>query len=206
MKKRPFFLAALLIAALSLTACGNSPKTEDTPKPEPSQGTKLKTANTPISDTTFENFKIMKSDGTETELTNLLQSAELTVINIWDPSCESCKDEMKAFSTISGQYFGKGVQIVGVIRGITEKRNEDALAVIAETDANYVHLLDTKELDRQILSKYPETPTTLFLDRDGQLLADPYTGAKDQAFWEKEIEKYHSQVCENDHPADCATG
>ena len=206
MKKKPAFLAALLIAALSLTACGNRPKAEDTAKTKPSQETKLKTAAAPDSDTTFENFKIMKSDGTGTELTNLLQDAELTVINIWDPSCESCKDEMKAFSTISGQYFGKGVQIVGVIRGITQKRDKDALAVIAETDDNYVHLLDTKELDQQILSKYPETPTTLFLNRDGQLVADPYTGVKDQAFWEKEIEKYHSQVCENDHPADCATG
>lgn len=208
MKKRTVLLAAITAAALSLTACSTSPKTAESPKADASQETELQSKSLSKADVTasFENFKLKKFDGTETELTRLLQNAELTVINIWDPSCESCEDEMKAFSAISGQYSGKGVQIVGVIRGVTEKRDEAAAAVISKTDANYLHFLDSKEVDKQMLDKYPETPTTIFLNRDGEQLGDAYTGAQDQAFWEKEIEKYHSQVCVNDHPADCATG
>ncbi|MBU3876170.1 TlpA family protein disulfide reductase [Faecalicatena sp. AGMB00832] len=205
MKKKTILLTALLISALSLTACGNSGKGKEAVRTKPSE---LKTSEISKSDavSAFGNFKLTKFDGTQTELTRLLQNAELTVLNIWDPSCESCVDEMKAFSTISGQYSGKGVQIVGIVRGVTEKQDQDALAVITKTDAHYLQLLDTTELDQKILNQYTETPTTLFLNRDGELLGDVYTGAKDQAFWEQEIEKYHSQVCVNDHPADCATG
>lgn len=205
MKKKTILLTALLISALSLTACGNSGKGKEAARTKPSE---LKTSEISKSDavSAFGNFKLTKFDGTQTELTRLLQNAELTVLNIWDPSCESCVDEMKAFSTISGQYSGKGVQIVGIVRGVTEKQDQDALAVITKTDAHYLQLLDTTELDQKILDQYTETPTTLFLNRDGELLGDVYTGAKDQAFWEQEIEKYHSQVCVNDHPADCATG
>lgn len=208
MKKRTVLFTTLVIAAFALTACGNSSKTQDAAKTRPSNEAELKTTKASEPDVTaaYENFKIKKFDGTETELTRLLQNAELTVINIWDPACESCVDEMKAFSAISAQYSGKGVQIVGVVRGVTERQDEDALAVITETDAHYLQLLDTEELDQQILDQYTETPTTIFLDRDGEQIGEAYTGAKDQSFWEQEIETYHSQVCVNDHPADHSSG
>lgn len=197
MKKRIFLFTILTCAALLLSACQKSTGADDTKKDAPE-----KTAGSP----TLENFKLQRLDGTETDLNSLLQKAELTVVNIWDPSCETCPDEMKIFSELSGQYSGKGIQVVGIVRGVTKEKDEDALAVIADTDAHYIHLLDSDELDRQILDQYPDTPTTIFISRDGRQLGTAYIKTEDKAFWETEFEKYHSQVCENDHPADCAVG
>ncbi len=197
MKKKIFLFTILTCAALLLSACQKSTGADDTKKDAPE-----KTAGS----STLENFKLQRLDGTETDLNSLLQKAELTVVNIWDPACDTCPDEMKIFSELSGQYSGKGIQVVGIVRGVTKEKDEDALAVIADTDAHYIHLLDSDELDKQILDQYPDTPTTIFISRDGRQLGTAYTKAEDKAFWETEFEKYHSQVCENDHPADCAVG
>lgn len=197
MKRKILLFVILSCAVLLLSACQNSDSAGDTQKDiaEETEGTSA-----------FKNFKLNRLDGTETDLNSLLQKSELTVVNIWDPSCESCPDEMKVFSELSGQYSGKGIQIIGVVRGVTQKKDEEALEMIAETNAHYIHLLDSDELDSQILDQYPETPTTIFIGRDGRQLGTAYTKPGDKAFWEKEFEKYHGQVCEGDHPADCAVG
>lgn len=197
MKKKTLLFTILASAVFLLTACQNSPGAGDTQK-----DTTEKTKET----SAFENFKLKRLDGTDTDLNSILQKSELTVVNIWDPSCETCPDEMKALSELSGQYSGKGIQVIGIVRGVTQEKDEETLAAIAETNAHYIHLLDSEELDSQILDQYPDTPTTIFISRDGRQLGTAYTKPGDKAFWETEFEKYHSQVCENDHPADCAVG
>ena len=196
MKKRNTVFAVLLSAAFLLTACQNStePAAEDT------------AVNTNSDTAGFENLKVRKLDGTETDMNSILSSAELTVFNVWESSCISCQSEMEALAALGDQYSGRGVQIIGVMKGVTQKRDEEALAVISKTGANYIQLLDSEELQKMMPGLYEETPSTVLYSRDKEQLGTVYAGARDEDFWGKEIEKYHSEVCENDHPADCAVG
>ena len=108
MKKRNTVFAVLLSAAFLLTACQNStePAAEDT------------AVNTNSDTAGFENIKVRKLDGTETDMNSILSSAELTVFNVWEPSCTSCRSEMEALAALGDQYSGRGVQIIGVIKGV----------------------------------------------------------------------------------------
>ncbi len=196
MKKRNTVLAVLLSASFLLTACQN---TTEPAAENPAANTNSDTSG-------FENMKVRKLDGTETDMNSILSNAELTVFNIWEPSCGSCQSEMEALAALGDQYSGRGVQIIGIIKGVTQKRDEEALAVISETGAHYIQLLDSEELEKMMPGLYEETPSTVLYSRNKEQLGTVYAGARDEDYWGKEIEKYHSKVCENDHPADCAVG
>lgn len=196
MKKRNTVTAVLLCAVFLLTACQRPAEPSDR---ETDADSKADTAG-------FENIKVRKLDGTDTDMNSILSNAELTVFNIWEPSCSSCKSEMEILAQLGDQYSGKGVQIIGIIKGVSQKNDKEALAVISETGANYIQLQDSEALEKMLPDLYEETPSTLLYSRDKEQLGTVYAGAQDQNFWGTEIEKYHSKVCENDHPADCAVG
>lgn len=198
MYKRKSALAIIAAASLFLTACagtGGTPADKQNGK----NGIKLKTDNldTKMSEAKpdFDNFKVEKIDGTETDIYSVLSDADLTVVNIWDPSLKSYQNEMEDFAGLSSEYSGKGIQIVGIIKGVTKEQNQAAQAMITKAGAKYVQLLDSENLKQLIGNQDTKLPATLFFGSDGKQLGKTYSGARDKAFWEKEMLSYHSKAC-----------
>ena len=196
MRKRSTVLTVLLCTVFLLTACQRPAEPAD----------KVTDADSKTDTAGFENIKVRTLDGTDTDMNSILNNAELTVFNIWEPACSSCKSEMEVLAQLGDQYSGKGVQIIGIVKGVAQKNDEEALAVISETGANYIQLQESEALEKMLPGLYEETPSTLLYSRNKKQLGTVYAGARDQDFWGKELEKYHSKICENDHPADCAVG
>lgn len=193
--KRIIALLLLVLAALLLTACQS-----DT-KPEENESKDNNTTNNVV-----ENFKTRGLNNVEQDFYNILSQAELTVINVWNPSCQACGEDMKALGEIGRQYAGYGVQVVGIIKEVEDSQDEAALSLIADTKADYIHLLDSEEMDKQLLGKYKDAPVTLFLDKNGNQLGEAYTEAHDKEFWNEQIEKHHGDVCIGRHPAEDGVG
>ncbi|BDF35191.1 hypothetical protein CE91St62_32530 [Lachnospiraceae bacterium] len=198
---RAKLLIAVMLAALLLTACqspaGNQEKTEEK---------EAATARTEEKKEVFGNYAADALNGIKTNTNTIFDQAELTVVYIWDVSCASCKEEMETLGDIGREYAGKGVQILGIARGINADNEEEAAAVSAAASADYVQLIATEEMEDNVLHKYSEAPVAMMVGRDGEILGDVVAGTKDSAYWNSKVEKYHSKVCVNDHPADCGVG
>lgn len=198
MKKQKATIAVLLAAALMLTAC--QAPSADSAKGKSGSAGKVSQSTAALDNKSFDNFRVTELDGTQTDMDSLLKNASLTVLQVWEPSCESCKDELKALAALSEQYAGTGVQIIGIIKGVTSAPNQGAQAVLKETHAKYIQLLDSKELDSQLPALMKETPSTLFVDKNRDILTSVYKKANDKNFWEKEIDTYRAQA-NGDSPA-----
>ena len=196
MKTKHAVLIFMILATLFLSACQSLKKT----------ATDEKKTSSEISKQDLGNLKLTKLDGTTTDMNALLAQSELTVVHIWDPTCDDCPDEMKVLDEVGTQYLGRGIQVVGIVKGVYDKGNQDTLDALKKTGVNYVQLLDSEELEKKLSGTYPDTPFTILLGRDGEQLGETYTEVKDKEFWDKELDKYHKQVCVGDHPADCAVG
>ena len=193
-------LLAVMAAALLLAACQSPAATDKkAEKKDPEARTEEKKEE-------FGNYGADALNGIQTNTNTIFDQAELTVVNIWDLSCDSCKGEMEALGEIGREYAGKGVQILGIVRGVNADNESEAEAAAAEVNADYVQMIASEEMEKNVLSKYGDAPVTVMVGRDGTVLGDAYAGAKDKEYWNTEIEKYHSKVCVNDHPADCGVG
>lgn len=152
------------------------------------------------------NFKVKTQKGAETYIHNIFSQSELTVINIWEPTCDSCEDEIEMLGALGREYAGNGIQMLGVVNGVTQENIMDASAITERADADYVQVLDSEEVQKAFLDSAPILPYTLFVDRKGNVLGEIQSDDMTITQWKDEIEKYHSQVCTNDHPADCGVG
>lgn len=202
MYKRKAALSIIALAALFMTACSNTGGAASD-KQSCKNGISLQTDNlTSETRPDFDNFKVKKIDGTETDMFHVLGSAKLTVVNIWEPSCESCRGEMENLASLSSKYSDKGIQIVGIIKGVTKEPDQAAQEMISKTGAKYVQLLDSKDLDQFTKGQEnTQLPAALFFSADGKQLGKTYNGAKDKAFLEKEMLNYYNKACEDKQPS-----
>lgn len=198
---RAKILITIMSAALLLTACQSPARNQ-----EETGERAAATTRTEEKKEVFGNYAADALNGIKTNTNTIFDQAELTVVYIWDLSCASCKEEMETLGDIGREYAGKGVQILGIARGIDADNEEEAAAVSAAASADYVQLIATEEMEDNVLHKFSEAPVTIMVGRDGEILGDAVTGTKDSAYWNSEVEKYHSKVCVNDHPADCGVG
>lgn len=195
-KRRNFLIIAILAVSLLISACQSQKK--ETPDKKSSQKAD---AEAILSAT-----KAKTLDGTFVDTKYIFSLAELTVINIWNPSCAACQNDMEALGKLGREYAGKGIQMLGIIRDVTTENDPDSLAVIEKSDTDYTQLLDSEEIKTQLSGKFKDLPVTIFVDRDGKQLGEAYTQSKDESQWREKIESAHSNVCVGDHPAEQGGG
>ena len=137
----------------------------------------------------FGNFKVETLDGNEVT-DKIFEEAELTMVNIWGTFCGPCINEMPALGEISREYEGKGFQIVGLISDVTEAGDETALQIVEETQADYVHMVASEDHQKGILKYINTYPTTIFVDKDGNVVGEIQVGAQSKDQWETLIDEY----------------
>ena len=86
-------------------------------------------------------------------------------------------------------YDDADVQFIGVIVDTTDSANsygEDTLAeahrIIAESEADFIHLLPSPDLYTIFMNKVSSIPMTVFVDENGEIIEN-YVGAHDEAGW-----------------------
>ena len=91
---------------------------------------------------------------------------------------------MPELGELASEYADKGMQIVGLVPDVTdsdgnldEEQLELAREIVAETGANYTHIVPGEGL-YGLLSQISGVPTTLFVDSNGKQVGTAYIGAK----------------------------
>lgn len=137
-------------------------------------------------------FESMTLEG-ETVNQDIFSKSSLTMLNIWGTFCGPCIQEMPDLGELSDEYEGR-MQIIGLIGDVAAPDDETAKEIIDITGADYLHILNSPDLQNGYMRQVQVVPTTVFLDKDGKQIGSVYPGAKSKDAWKKIIDEKLEQV------------
>lgn len=179
MKKYLSFILALILPLLCLSGCQSESSADSQQKVE----------------AVFHDFAAKDLDGNiVTE--SILEEKKLTMINIWATFCGPCIREMPALAKLSEEWEGE-MQVIGIVLDLCDRngnvlpdKKAEALNIIGETGADYLHLAPSDSLNNAYLNGVMSVPETLFVDSEGYILGESYMGARSETEWRSIIESY----------------
>lgn len=188
-----FYKAATLMfmSILFLTGCSKAPSNETSSVPDSLAETfpvsESISEEHSGSDSLFGEFTTLDIYG-NTVNQDIFNQSDLTMLNIWGTFCGPCIQEMPDLGELSRKY-ADNMQIIGLISDVTQPNDETALEIIEYTNADYTHLIVSKDLMKGYLRQVQLIPTTVFLDKEGKQVGNVYTGTQTKEKWEKIIEE-----------------
>lgn len=127
---------------------------------------------------------------------------KLTMVNVWATFCGPCLREMPDLGELADEYKDKGVRIVGLVSDtldqngdIDDSQVEAAKEIIADTGADYLHILPSTDLFG-LLSQISSVPTTFFVDSEGRQVGMAELGSKEKDEWVEIIDRALAEVQE----------
>lgn len=186
MKKRKAWFIVSVIAAVLLTGCGGSGSAgtaEESSSPEEA-GSLSSGTESAVSRMEFSGVDM---DGNEVS-EEIFSKSKLTMVNVWATYCNPCLSEMPGLGELAGAYSPEEFQIIGIISDVQEGAGETETAadLIAQTGADYPHLLLNESIYNALLADVTAVPTTFFVDANGEIL-DVVVGAMEKSEWEEMI-------------------
>ena len=127
---------------------------------------------------------------------SIFQENKITMLNIWGTFCGPCIKEMPDLAILSKKYDEEKFQIIGIVidavnrKGLPDSKTiEAAKSIVKQTGADYFHIVPDIKLQNGILLDVFAVPTTIFVDKNGNLIGEIYTGSRSLADWQKIIDK-----------------
>lgn len=160
-------LVAIMIT-ISLAACNTN--NTDTSK---------KTANETAQDNLFPKFTGTDFNNNTVDNT-LFNKNEVTLLNFWFNGCSACVNEMPALEDLNKKLQKKGAELIGinVEAGSSEKSLSEAKEILAKQDVTYRNLfISGGQNAQEYIEKIFAFPTTIMVDKSGNIIGDPITGS-----------------------------
>ncbi len=108
---------------------------------------------------------------------------QVVLLNIWATWCGPCRKEMPALVRLSDRYKSTGLQVVGV--NVDEGAPDKVRRFVADYGITYPVMSGGK--GRSVMAPLVETlPATFLVDKQGRLAAI-FSGAMDEAAFEREL-------------------
>ena len=183
-------IALLLLAALLLTACGETSVKVKTPTEAPTESTQPTTEATDPTDPQLQaapDFTMYMQDGTPVTLSDF--RGKPTILNFWASWCGPCKMEMP---DLEDAYLEYGDEINFLIVNLTDGTSEtveSASGYIESQGYTFPVYYDTA-MGGAFAYGVNAIPVTYFLDADGNLVAY-YPGAMTADILQRGISMIH---------------
>ena len=188
MKKIEAWLIWPVIAAILVTGCGGSGRTGKAEESSASAaaGSLSSGEESAVFRTEFSGVDM---DGNEVS-EEIFSKSKLTMVNVWATYCNPCLSEMPGLGELAKAYSPEEFQVIGIISDVQEGAGtgelEMAADLIAQTGADYPHLLLNESIYNALLADVTAVPTTFFMDGNGEIL-DMVVGAMEKSEWEEMI-------------------
>lgn len=150
----------------------------------------------PVFAAPFGNFSASNLNG-DLVSQDIFKSANLTMINIWGTFCGPCIEEIPVLGELSQEYKDKGFQIVGiVIDAVDSNGNAQAEQLVAAknlletSQAYYLNIVPSNSLLNNQLRVVMAVPTTIFVDKEGEIVGSTIIGSKSKEGWMKIINSH----------------
>ena len=185
--KRFTLVGVAAVMAVTLAACNN--KKED--KATTTTSTTTETANVEA----FPKFKGKDFDGKDVD-ESLFSKNEVTLVNFWFNGCAACVNEMPALEKFNKKLKEHGAEIVGVnVEATDEATLKDAKDILSKQGATYRNIVINGGDDaKAFLAKIFSFPTTVMVDKNGNIVGDPLVGNLEDEKKQEEIIKMIEEV------------
>lgn len=186
MKKRKAWFIVSVITAVLLCGCGGS-SSAGTAEGSSASEEAGSLSSGPESAAAGLEFSGVDMDGNEVS-EEIFSKSKLTMVNVWATYCNPCLSEMPGLGELAGAYSPEEFRIIGIISDVQEGAGETETAadLIAQTGADYPHLLLNESIYNALLADVTAVPTTFFVDANGEIL-DVVVGAMEKSEWEEMI-------------------
>lgn len=200
-------LAAVMLIMLSAgcaqtagdTAAGNqtqsSPDTSEAADTEGNTGSGSETETDEAAAQTDSGSKMPAFTAQDLEGNTVTESIfsekDLTVLNIWGTFCGPCVGEMPELGTWA-QEMPDNVQLVGLVIDIAGEEDTEhrdlAVSIMENAGADFTQIIANQDF-ADILKDVYGVPTTIFVDKDGNIVGDSIIGA-DVDGYKRFVEEY----------------
>ena len=125
---------------------------------------------------------------------------DLTMVNVFATWCTACVKEIPDLVEVQKEMKSKGVNIVGVVTDTVDDKGENKEAIEKskliqkKTKASYPFLMPDKTNFNGRLNGIQAMPETFFVDKNGNIVGDTYSGAKSAKEWKQVIEKELAKI------------
>lgn len=125
------------------------------------------------SDSNIGEFATKDLDGNDVT-SSVFQDYDITMVNIWATWCGFCVDEMPKLQELYEQ-LPENVNLLSIC---TDGDTDGDLAkqILESKGVTFPALIANNQMDEAFLSNYPSLPTTIFVDKDGNIVGDVISG------------------------------
>ena len=205
-KKWIRFGTVLLTTAILLSGCGktttnekassstvdSSSSTEDASSVDSASSTDTVSAYS--FPTQMPAFTAKDLDG-NTVTESIFSDKDLTIINIWGTFCPPCIGEMPELGEWARE-MPDNVQLIGLVSDISgdddTEHHDLAVEILEKADADFLQIIANQDFI-PIMQYIIGVPTTLFVDKEGNIVGDPIIGANVEGY-KQFVEDYLNEL------------
>ena len=130
----------------------------------------------------FHDFKGKDLDGNDVD-DSLFAQNKVTVVNFWFSGCKPCVEELSKLNELNDKLKEMGGEVVG-INTDTLNDNQDGIKeakeILKAKGASYKNLtFDSDSTVGKYAGDIMAFPTTVLVDKDGNIVGDPFMGGID---------------------------
>ena len=130
----------------------------------------------------FRNFSGNDFDGNPVD-ESLFSGNAVTVVNFWFTGCKPCVAELSKLNELNDAIKSKGGEVIGINTETFDENKtamKDAASILKSQGARYRNLsIDSSSAAGKYASEIMAFPTTILVDRNGNIVGDPMLGGID---------------------------
>lgn len=208
MKTKKKFICTILLSSFCCFATMTGCSTKEDPSAAKEQVDNNDTANETTNAANENNtesvnlgeFSIKDIEG-NTYTQELFADYDITMINLFTTWCSPCVREIPDLEKLNNEMADQGVQVVGIVLdSVDQKGNvldtvvEQAKLLAERTEAAYPFLIPDKSNLNGRLMGIDAVPETFFVDKDGNIIGETYTGSRSLEDWKAIIETIQKEA------------
>lgn len=183
----PVFMVTAMLAT-TMTACGSKDNSGSM-----TTGSKTVASSNKAAAEKFPGFKGKDFEGNDVD-ESLFSKNEATLVNFWFNGCSACVNEMPALEEFSKKLKEQGAELIGINAGTAsdEKGLAEAKDILSKQGVTYRNLILPN--DHEYVRKIFSFPTTVIVDKNGNIIGDPIVGAIEDGKKQAEILKVIEEI------------
>ena len=125
----------------------------------------------------------------------------MKLVNVYTTWCTPCVQEMPDLDKLYQQVKDEGVNVIGVVLDVLNEKGEivqedlgRAQDLVERTGVSYLTLLPDSTYMNGRLIGIEGFPETFFVDKDGNIVGETYSGSGDFDYWLSVVETELTKV------------
>ena len=149
----------------------------------------------------FQGFKGKDLDGNDVD-DSLFAKNKVTVVNFWFSGCKPCVGELSKLNELNEKLKEMGGEVVGINTDTLDNNEagiKEAKEILKAQDASYKNLtFDSNSTVGKYAGNIMAFPTTVLVDKDGNIVGEPFMGGiDDQSNYDQLMKQIQSVLDQN---------